>query len=309
MCAMPALSGTRGAVRGMALIVVLWMLVLLTIVIGTFAVLATTETLQARHVFDTTDARYAAEAGLHRAVVELRNPDMETRWVADGRPHRFNFGPAEIEVSITDETGLIDLNAAARGNPELLLRLFESVGLDEREAEMMVAAIQDWIDPDDETRVLGAEIDEYFAAGYPYGPANQPFGTVEELQQVIGTSLELFRAVESSLTVHSGRADFNPAFAPASVLRTLPELDPEDIALFIEERSRQRPGDEMQLMLPDGTLVNQRSSGLTHTVVSRAALDGGAWSEIEATVRLGTDSRGRPFRILRWKENAIRPAD
>ena len=111
---MTAVGYPSGRERGIALIVVLWMLVLLTVIIGTFAVLARTESLQARFLFDTTDARYAAEAGLHRAVVELRNPDLETRWVADGRPYAFEFGGAEVEVRITDETGLIDINAAAQ---------------------------------------------------------------------------------------------------------------------------------------------------------------------------------------------------
>jgi len=289
--------------RGIALIVVLWMLALMTIIIGTFAVLARTETLQARFLFDTTDARYAAEAGLHRAVVELRNPDMETRWVGDGRPYAFQFGDATVEVRITDETGLIDVNAAAQGNPELLIRLFESVGLNLEDAELMTAAIQDWIDADEETRVMGAEDREYANADLPYGPANQAFGTVEELQQVIGMSWQLFRSLAGSVTVHSGRADFNPAFAPPSVLRTIPDMDEESARLFVEERSQYHPGDQMQLMLPDGTMVNQRGSGLTHTIVSRATLESGTWNEIEATIRLGTDSRGRPFRIVRWKEN------
>jgi len=289
--------------RGIALIVVMWMLALLTIVIGTFAVLARTETLQARFTFDAVDARYAAEAGLHRAVVELRNPDIETRWVADGRPYRFEFGNAEVEVRVTDETGLIDVNAAAQGNPELVQRLFTSVGLDDNDAQLMTEAIQDWIDPDEEPRPMGAEVDEYFDAGYPYGPANQPFGSVAELQQVVGMSWELFQAVEASITVNSGRADFNPAFAPESVLMTLEDMDEEAARLFIEERSQYHPGDQAQLMLPDGTLVSQRGGGLTHTVGSRARLDTGAWSEIEATIRLGTDSRGRPFRIVRWDRN------
>lgn len=308
----PIHSGARwrhGASRGIALIVVLWMLALLTIVIGTFAVLARTETLQSRFLFDTTDARYAAEAGLHRAVVELRNPDMETRWVADGRPYEFRFGDALIEVRIRDETGLIDVNASAQGNPQLLIDLFMSVGLSQEDAELMIAAIQDWIDPDDEARVMGAEEEEYFSAGYPYGPVNAPFGTVAELQQVIGMSRELFLAVKDSITVHSGRGNFNPAFAPASVLRTLPDLDEEAARQFIEERSQYRPGDQMQLALPDGTLVTQRGSGLTHTIAVRATLESGTWSEIEATIRLGTDSRGRPFRIVRWNDNANETRD
>jgi len=194
--------------RGIALIVVLWMLTLLTIIIGTYAVLARTETLQSRFLFDTTDARYAAEAGLHRAVVELRNPDMETRWVADGRPYEFGFGDATVEVRITDETGLIDVNATAQGNPDLLIRLFASIGLSEQDAELMTAAIQDWVDGDDQPRVMGAEDQEYANADLPYGPANAAFGTIEELQQVIGMSWELFRAVEGSLTLHSSRANY-----------------------------------------------------------------------------------------------------
>lgn len=288
---------------GIALIVVLWMLALLTIIIGTYAVLARTETLQSRFLFDTTDARYAAEAGLHRAVVELRNPDMETRWVADGRPYGFDFGDAQVEVRITDETGLIDVNAAAQGNPDLLIRLFTSIGLVDQDAELMTAAIQDWVDGDDEPRVMGAEDQEYAAEDLPYGPANMPFGTIEELQQVIGMNWSLFRVIEGSLTVHSGRADFNPAFAPPSVLMTLPDMDEETARLFVEERSQYYPGDQMQLSLPDGSIVNQRGSGLTHTIVSRATLESGTWNEIEATIRLGTDSRGRPFRIVRWTEN------
>ena len=70
---------------GVALVVVMWLSVLLAIVVGSFAIVARTENLQARHLFDTTRATYAAEAGLHRAVFELRNPDIDARF---GKPHR-----------------------------------------------------------------------------------------------------------------------------------------------------------------------------------------------------------------------------
>lgn len=295
----------RAPSRGIALIVVLWMLALLTIIVGTYAVLARTESLQARYLIDTVAARYAAEAGLHRAVVELRNPDLETRWVADGRPYAFRFGNAEVEVRVIDETGLIDVNATAQGNPELLQNLFTSVGLEERSAQLLTAAIQDWIDADELTRVDGAELDEYDQAGYPYGPANAPLGSVDEIQQVIGMSWELFRRIEDSITVHSGRANVNPAFAPAAVLAALPNMDAELARQFIAERMQYHPADQMQLSLPDGTLVNQRGGGLTHTVISRATLDGGTWSEIKATIRLGTDPRGRPFRVVRWQSDPV----
>ncbi|MFP4209525.1 MAG: general secretion pathway protein GspK [Wenzhouxiangella sp.] len=284
--------------RGIALIVVLWVLVLLTIVVGVYAVLARTEGLQARYLFDTTAARYAAEAGLHRAVFELRNPDMETRWVADGRAYPVTIGDAEVELQVADETGRIDLNNAEEA---FLAELFMSVGVEEQEAVFMAAAIADWRDTDDLMRIYGAEIDEYVAAGYPYGPANEPFGTVEELQQVIGMTYPLFQRVEPLLTVDGGR-EVNPAFAPVEVLALLPDMDRELAELFVEEREMAHPADMNALMMPTGQMVSLRSRGRAYRIRSRAELDNGAWTVIEATVALGNTARGRPFRVLRWKE-------
>ena len=289
----------RPGQRGIALIVVLWVLVLLTIVVGVFAILTRTESLQARFLFDTTAARYAAEAGVHRAVFELRNPDFETRWVADGRPYRIAFGETEIELSIADESGRIDLN---RAEEDFLAELFISKGVEELEAWHLAAAIADWRDADDLARLYGAEIDDYIAAGYPYGPANEDFGSVEELQQVIGMTWELYRQLEDMLTVHGG-TQVNPAFAPVEVLALLPDMDRELAELFVEERELYHPADINALMLPNGQMVSLRSRGQAYRIRSRATLDNGAWTTIEATVALGSTTRGRPFQVLRWREN------
>ena len=100
------------AQRGVALILVLWVMALMAILLGSFALMARTENLEARHMFDGTTARYGAEAGLERAVYELRNPDLTTRWVCDGRPYEFDFENAHIHIEILDESGKIDLNSA-----------------------------------------------------------------------------------------------------------------------------------------------------------------------------------------------------
>ena len=283
---------------GIALIVVLWVLVLLTIVVGVFAVLTRTETLQARYLFDTTAARYAAEAGIHRAAFELRNPDMETRWVADGRPYTVRFGDAEVEIRISDESGRVDLN---RVDEEFMVELLMANGVDEIEALHLAAAIADWRDPDDLPRSYGAEIDEYIAAGYPYGPANEDFGSVEELQQVIGMTWELYTQIEDLLTVH-GQAQVNPAFAPVDVLALLPEMDRELAEMFVAEREQHHPADLNAVMMPTGQMVSLRSRGRAYRIRVRAELDNGAWSVLEATVALGNTVRGRPFRVLRWRE-------
>lgn len=292
------MSGPRQK-RGIALVVVLWVLVLLTLVVGVYAVLTRAESLQARFLIDTTAARYAAEAGVHLAAFELRNPDLETRWVADGRPYVMSFGDAEIEIRIWDESGRIDLNRAEEG---MLVELFLSQGVEEMEAVHLAAAIADWRDEDDLVRPFGAEIDEYRAAGFPYGPANAPFGSVDELQQVIGMSWVLYEQVESLLTIHNPSGQINPAFAPAEVLALWPDISLEQAEQFVAERQQQDPSDLEALMLPNGEMVSLRGRGQTFRIRSRATLDSGAWTAIEATVLLGTDRRGRPFRTLRWRE-------
>ena len=178
-------SASRGSTRGIAFVLVLWVIAMLAILLGSFSLVARTENLQSRHLFDTTQARYAAEAGLNLAVYELRKQDPAERWIGDGRPYRFGYGDAEIEVSITDDSGKIDINAAAN-NADLLTNLFVTRGVPLDKAQALSDAVQDWIDPDDTTRPNGAEIAQYKAAGLSYGPKNAPFDTVSELQQVLG---------------------------------------------------------------------------------------------------------------------------
>jgi general secretion pathway protein K len=286
--------------RGIALVVVLWVLVLLTIVVGVYAVLARTETLQARYLFDTTIARYAAEAGVHRAAFEMRNPDMDTRWVPDGRPYVIEFGNAEVEIRVSDEAGRLDLN---RADEELLATFFMSRGIEELEAWNLASAILDWRDSDDEPGVYGAEIDEYIQAGYPYGPANESFDSVAGLQQVIGMTWPLFQDVEPMLTVHGSR-QINPAFAPVELLALLPDMDRELAEIFVAERELHHPADVNALMMPNGELVSLRSRGRAYRIRARAELDNGAFTVLEATISLGSSMRGQAFRVLRWREQA-----
>jgi hypothetical protein len=42
--------------------------------------------------------------------------------------------------------------------------------------------------------------------------------------------------------------------------------------------------------------------GLTYSIVAKATLPNGVWDQIEATIRLGGNRDGYPFRILRWRE-------
>ncbi|MEM9533704.1 MAG: type II secretion system minor pseudopilin GspK [Pseudomonadota bacterium] len=286
--------------RGIALVVVLWLSLLLTILVGSFAIVARTENLQARHLFDTTRAWYAAEAGLHRAVFELRNPNLEERWFADGRTYTTEFEGATVEISVTDETGKIDLNVA----DELLLgALFQSAGVEPEASDLLVDAVLDWRDPDDLVRLNGAEDDDYEAAEYPYGAKDAPFDTVTELQQVMGMNYELFVTLEPALTVYTGRARPDPAFAPREVLMTIDGMTEELATEFIDQREQIEDFGVPLPILPDGTEAVARAGSYTYSIKVKATLPNDAWAELEATIRPGGAIQGRPFRIVRWKDS------
>ncbi len=287
--------------RGVALILILWLSALLAIVVGTYSTMVRTETIQAKHLFDTTRAWYAAEAGLHRAVFELRNPDVELRWFADGRNYQVPFDEATLDISIVDESGKIDINVA---NEDTLIALFTSVGIeDEQKILELVDAILDWRDTDDLVRIYGAEDDEYESADYPYGAKDNPFDSVTEIQQVIGMDYELYQKIEPAITVFSSRARPDPAFAPSEVLATFEGMTPEMIDEFILQREQIEEFGVPLPILPDGTQAVARAGSYTYSIRSRATLPGGAWAELEATIRPGGAIRGRPFRIIRWKDS------
>lgn len=293
--------------NGIALVMVLWVSVLIAVLLASFSLSARVEALQGRNLLDGTRARYAAEAGLHRAAYELRSTSPELRWVADGRVYPMEFEGAEIEIELYDETGKIDLNVS---DPVLLGALFESGGLSKPDADALAAAVVDWRDPDDLISPNGAEEGEYKAADRNYKPRNAPFETVSELQQVLGMSFELYRELEPSLTIYSGRAQPNPAFASPEVLALIPGMNPDLVQMFVQQRQQAigGPGPSgLPLALPDGSPVVAQGGGLTYTIRSRATLPGGATAGLEATVRLGASMVARrPFRIVRWRDGESR---
>ncbi len=286
--------------KGIALVLVLWVALLMTVIAGGFALSARTESVQSRILFNQVQAEFLAEAGLNRAVFELRNPDPETRWIADGRAYEFNLNEAKISVQITDESGKIDLNLA---NEELLVGLFASVGVEFDDALALSDKIQDWRDPDEEVRLAGAEDADYFAAGYTHGAKDAPFDTVPEVLQVMGMTYELYRKIEPAVTVYSGRGNLNLAFAPKEALMALDGINSQLAEDYINQRHQIFDVSSELPILMEGQSGSLRSGSTTFSIVVKATLPNNQWTELDTTIRLGGNVRGRPFQIIRWRDN------
>lgn len=299
-------QGGAAAQRGVALLVVIWVLALLAILLGAFALMSRTEGMQARHMYDGTVARYAAEAGINLAVLHLAVADTYARWIPDGREYQSEFDEAQLSIRITDESGLIDLNTS---EVSVLTELFAGAGVEPGQAAALAAAIQDWRDPDDLVYPEGAEAGEYAAADYAWGPKNAMFDLVSELLQVYGMTPAIYRQVAPALTVYSGQGRANPAFAPVQVLRMWPGMTEELAQQLIAARHAWDPtSGAPPPLLPDGSPLMAQGGTGTYTIQSRATLPNGAWTRVEATIRLGGSGvSGMAYTVLRWQDGHDSP--
>ncbi len=273
--------------RGVALLLVLWACTLLAILLGGYAALARTEGLQARYQFAQTQAHYAAEAGLMRAVYGLQDPQPAQRWVGDGRPYTLRYDGATVSVRAIDEGGKVDLNAAS---PEVLRGLFQAAGLKAAEAQALAGHVVDWRSPIVLEGDAAIQRAAYQAAGRDYGPRGGPFASIEELQMVLGMTPALYRQVAPAVTIWAGTASPDPNTAPPLALAAIPGMTPAQLEQI--RAARQRNAADPRLVLNNGT---------THSIRSEATLADGTRAILRATIRLQA-GQAQPYLVLRWQE-------
>jgi general secretion pathway protein K len=293
-CRFRARSRSRGAQRGIALLMVLWVLTLLTIIAVGLTAAQRTESALASNQLASARFQAAAEAGVGWAILNLLAPstvfdeDAET-WLPDGTPRLWTFAGETLEIGVSDEASRIDLNKASR---DLLESVLAAVGLAQDEASAIADAIEDWRDTDDLAGLNGAEDDDYEDAGRSYGAKDGPFDSVEELQQVLGVDPELYRMLAPALTVDSSRAKPNLEFAPPLVQAAVQGISLEEAELRQEEQ------DELSERNNHGVGTARRRGSLYRVRVTRL-VDGEPGLTMEALVRV-QETKEQPFSLL-WR--------
>jgi general secretion pathway protein K len=218
----PGVGRSRAAAsasqRGIALVLVLWVIALLATIAMAVVNTSRTEGNLARNRVEEARFRAAAEAAVSMTVLRLNSAAEEDHWLPDGQPHDWRFGGLDLRVHVFNESSRMDLN---RTQPELLQRLFEALGLDELESEALAGAIGDWRDQDSSVLIVGAEDDEYESEGMPFGSRDAPFTSVEELNEVLGVSKYLYRVLAQQVTVHSSSGRIDASYASPEVLMAL----------------------------------------------------------------------------------------
>ncbi|HEY5621609.1 MAG TPA: hypothetical protein VIR77_03320 [Pontiella sp.] len=185
--------------RGAALLVVLGVLIILSLIVGSFAFEVQLESILISHKRKKFRAEMTARSGIEyaRALLDQQQQTTQTE-VEDAVDDEDNFKqtalyikrglPAKTQIEI--EEGIkfkIDFTSAESGrNANLLTReqwmdIFEMANVPSTDWDAMIDCLQDWTDENDLHGLNGAESDDEFYRDQGYEVKNGPLDSVEEL--------------------------------------------------------------------------------------------------------------------------------
>jgi len=264
--------------QGIALVVVLWLLVLLTVIAASHARIIRTETRLAFNQVEASKARCLAEAGANHAIMELLVRDEALRWSVNGSVNRIRYEDGSVAIAIRDARGLIDINNV---QPSLLNEVLAGAGLEESQRMALVDTTLDWRDKDNLKHLNGAEDDDYRRAGLQWAARDGPFSSVEEFRYVLGMTNPLFERLAPYLTVHSGQAGIKLDFASPWLVSVLSAMQGA----------------------PTGDNNAGRRGGSTFHITVVATSTGGSTASLDMVVRIAPTS-DQPYTILSWRAPA-----
>jgi general secretion pathway protein K len=199
---------------GIALIIVMLVILVLAVLAGGFAYSVKVETTLARNASHDHDFEWMGRSGveLARYVVAqqmlVQNEPYDSlnqKWA--GGPMGTNdalaavsltdvrLGPGTFNVKITDCERKCNVNVA---DTSILQQALKLVGVDVSEASQISDSILDWIDPDDQPRLSGAESDYYLGMNPPIQAKNGPLDDLTELMHIRGVAPEMFTGTDMS---------------------------------------------------------------------------------------------------------------
>lgn len=210
--------------RGIALIIVMIAVMILTVLAAGFAYSMKVEVRLAMNSRNHAELEWMGRSGMEYAKwvlaedMKLGPKDSGDDVWAGGMggvaasnsplamvrlPTTLELGRGRVTINpMVDMERKININAADR---PLLERALIRMGADAGTIPTVVASILDWIDPDDRENLQGAESDYYEGLDFPYLAKNGPMDDLNELLFVQGVTPEMFRGGGPVFSAGDGR--------------------------------------------------------------------------------------------------------
>lgn len=198
--------------HGIALIIVMITVLVLSILAGGFAYSMKVETKLARNANSETELMWLGRSGVELARFVLGEqlalgcePYDALNQIWAGGPggictsnsplagfplQNVELGRGRFSVTIKDLERKLNINLV--DEPLLEHAFNQLVGVDPGETPALMGAILDWIDADDITHLSGAESDYYESLPQPYFAKNRPIDDLSELLLIRGISPEIY---------------------------------------------------------------------------------------------------------------------
>jgi general secretion pathway protein K len=196
---------------GIALVIVMISIFVLTILAAGFAFSMKVETKLAQHANNETELQWIGRSGVEYArwvlvlqgTCPLEPYDALSQPWATGTPSGLcatNGGLMEIQSEVhighgyftwkmTDMERKFNINVA---NEAILQQALLLTGVDPSEMTPIINSILDWIDPDDNPRIQGTESEYYKTLDPPYEAKNGPIDDLAELLLIRGITPNLY---------------------------------------------------------------------------------------------------------------------
>lgn len=289
----------RQPMNGLALVVVLWILTLLTLIASSFAVTMRRETTVSSALKTGAIAQAQAEAALSMAEYRLTLPQPELRWRSDGSLYVLPQADGEIRVGIIAEAGKVDINTT---NSDQLRAVLQLAIDNDRQIDDLIEAILDWRDADNDARSGGSEERLYRIARLPYRPRNEAFQNLEELQRVVGMMPAIFERIRPFITVYSGNEEVDIRLAHpelvAAIRREMKQRRIDDSTLDRQVETSVESSDEENAV--DDSFNNENQ---VYTIKVNVRSQAGGEAALEVVVRAQAGEGGNPFQIMDWRQN------
>ena len=283
---------------GMALVMILWFIALLSLLALGFSKAIRTDTLVARNLVDSIRAKHLAAAAVEKGIHGLINLDKAVfNTLISGDSIEFSIADAKLFFTLQDENGKLDINHSPI---ELIENLLLTQGVVEDTALAISHAVGDWRDENDLKRLYGAEEREYSDADMGWMPPNAPFQSIREIRHVMGMNADIYKMIAPLITVYGSSEKINPQFTPRALLEAIPGIDTVELENYVEARESLSEEDD-PTALPLLTSVESslsRQAGPIYSVFGRAQLPSGTTATRRLVVWIPEENLDRPYFVL-----------
>jgi len=233
-CHRGVLGRCRGESRsGIALIIVMISIFVLTMLAGGFAYSMKVETRLARNANSESELEWLGRSAVECARWEVAQQMAITQEPYDALNQVWAGGQGGIgtsnspladfknELQIQDGSAtwtIVDLERKANinvANDALLQQALMVIGVDAGQFTPVVNSILDWIDRDENPRIQGAESDVYQGLTPPYFSKNGPIDDISELLLIKGAA-ELYAPAETTPAQQNVYNPFTSRFSGAA---------------------------------------------------------------------------------------------